>query len=163
MQQVSLYSEAQKEEYYKYLSKRTELIVAEQKSVEDLNEIYKLHKIPIKITMVATNEDEIINHLQDIKLSKGRMPLLGKSAPVDVTVSYDIKLVTALRLVIADIANELGSDIGKCIRVKHRRDGKRTFILHLRNITEQAIVDDIFDAIHNATDNEIDRRRKKLG
>jgi hypothetical protein len=154
-----MYTFKQKEAYYDYLDKRTEIISVEQESINLLNRYYELLRIPMKITMSAINKDMVDNQLLDLKVNKSMSPLLGREINADLTVLYELKFITPIRKVIEDIRQYLKNDIDSCIKVRKRKDGRRMFVLHLRNIDEQAVIDDIIDAIYYAADNDMNRRR----
>lgn len=156
---IRMYTFKQKEAYYDYLDKRTEIILVEQESINLLNRYYELLRIPMKITMSAINKDMVDNQLLDLKVNKSMSPLLGREINADLTVLYELKFITPIRKAIEDIRQYLKNDIDSCIKVRKRKDGRRMFVLHLRNIDEQAVIDDIIDAIYYATDNDMNRRR----
>lgn len=156
---IRMYTFKQKEAYYDYLDKRTEIISVEQESINLLNRYYELLRIPMKITMSAINKDMVDNQLLDLKVNKSMSPLLGREINADLTVLYELKFITPIRKVIEDIRQYLKNDIDSCIKVRKRKDGRRMNILHFRNIDEQAVIDDIIDAIYYATDNDMNRRR----
>lgn len=156
---IRMYTFKQKEAYYDYLDKRTEIISVEQESINLLNRYYELLRIPMKITMSAINKDMVDNQLLDLKVNKSMSPLLGREINADLTVLYELKFITPIRKVIEDIRQYLKNDIDSCIKVRKRKDGRRMFVLHLRNIDEQAVIDDIIDAIYYAADNDMNRRR----
>ena len=156
---IRMYTFKQKEAYYDYLDKRTEIISVEQESINLLNRYYELLRIPMKITMSAINKDMVDNQLLDLKVNKSMSPLLGREINADLTVLYELKFITPIRKAIEDIRQYLKNDIDSCIKVRKRKDGRRMFVLHLRNIDEQAVIDDIIDAIYYATDNDMNRRR----
>ena len=156
---IRMYTFKQKEAYYDYLDKRTEIISVEQESINLLNRYYELLRIPMKITMSAINKDMVDNQLLDLKVNKSMSPLLGREINADLTVLYELKFITPIRKAIEDIRYYLKNDIDSCIKVRKRKDGRRMFVLHLRNIDEQAVIDDIIDAIYYATDNDMKRRR----
>jgi hypothetical protein len=156
---IRIYTFKQKEAYYDYLDKRTEIISVEQESINLLNRYYELLRIPMKITMSAINKDMVDNQLLDLKVNKSMSPLLGREINADLTVLYELKFITPIRKVIEDIRQYLKNDIDSCIKVRKRKDGRRMFVLHLRNIDEQAVIDDIIDAIYYAADNDMNRRR----
>jgi len=156
---IRMYSYKQKEAYDDYLTKRSEIIGIEQESVTLLNQYFELLRIPMKVTMFAINKDLVTNQMLDVKAAKSFSPILGREVNADLTVCYDIKFVTPIRKAIEDIRHYLKNDIDKCIKVKKRKDGRRMFVLHLKNIDDQAVVDDIFDSIYYAIDNDMKRRR----
>ena len=114
----------------------------------------------MKIIMVAINKDIVDNRLLDLKENKSMLPLLCREINVDITVLYELKFITSIRKVIEDIRQYLKNDIDKCIKVKKRPDGRPLFILHLTNIDDQAVIDDVIDAIYYATDKDMIRRRR---
>lgn len=156
---IRMHTFKQKEAYYDYLDKRTEIISVEQESINLLNRYYELLRIPMKITMSAINKDMVDNQILDLKVNKSMSPLLGREINADLTVLYELKFITPIRKVIEDIRHCLKNDIDSCIKVRKRKDGRRMFVLHLRNIDDQAVIDDVIDAIYYATDNDMNRRR----
>lgn len=156
---IRMYTFKQKEAYYDYLDKRTEIISVEQESINLLNRYYELLRIPMKVTMSAINKDMVDNQILDLKVNKSMSPLLGREINADLTVLYELKFITPIRKAIEDICSYLKSDIDSCIKVRKRKDGRRMFVLHLRNIDDQAVIDDVIDAIYYATDNDMNRRR----
>ena len=147
---IRMYTFKQKEAYYDYLDKRT---------INLLNRYYELLRIPMKVTMSAINKDMVDNQILDLKVNKSMSPLLGREINADLTVLYELKFITPIRKAIEDICHYLKNDIDSCIKVRKRKDGRRMFVLHLRNIDDQAVIDDIIDAIYYATDNDMNRRR----
>ena len=156
---IRMYTFKQKEAYYDYLDKRTEIISVEQESINLLNRYYELLRIPMKVTMSAINKDMVDNQILDLKVNKSMSPLLGREINADLTVLYELKFITPIRKAIEDIRHYLKNDIDSCIKVRQRKDGRRMFVLHLRNIDDQAVIDDVIDAIYYATDNDMNRRR----
>lgn len=156
---IRMYTFKQKEAYYEYLNKRTEIISVEQESINLLNRYYELLRIPMKITMSAINKDMVDNQILDLKENKSMSSLLGREINADLTVLYELKFITPIRKAIEDIRRCLKNDIDSCIKVRKRKDGRRMFVLHLRNIDDQAVIDDVIDAIYYATDNDMNRRR----
>ena len=157
---IRMHTFKQKKAYYEYLDKRNEIISVEQESIKYLNDYYELRRIPMKIIMVAINKDIVDNRLLDLKENKSMLPLLCREINVDITVLYELKFITSIRKVIEDIRQYLKNDIDKCIKVKKRPDGRPLFILHLTNIDDQAVIDDVIDAIYYATDKDMIRRRR---
>lgn len=160
---IRMYTYKQKEAYYDYLSKRSEIIAVEQESVNLLNRYYELLKLPMKIYMSAINKDLVDNQILDLKISKSMSPLLGREINADATVCYDLKFVTPIRSAIEDIRHYLGSDIDDCILVKRVKNGRRMFVLQLKNVDDQAVIDDVFDAIYYASGNAIAHRMNNRG
>ena len=156
---IRMYTFKQKEAYYDYLDKRTEIISVEQESINLLNRYYEILRIPMKVTMSAINKDMVDNQILDLKVNNSMSPLLGREINADLTVLYELKFITPIRKAIEDICHYLKNDIDSCIKVRKRKDGRRMFVLHLRNIDDQAVIDDVIDAIYYATDNDMNRRR----
>lgn len=154
----------QKLSYDEYLCRRNDSIQLEQESINILNQIYRLNKIPIKISMTVMNKDLVDNQITDLQETKSTMTaILTRTANTDIEVYYNIRVFTPIRRVIEDMRRYLKSDIDKCIKVYKSKEtnDRRLFALDMKNINDQAVIDDIIDAIYVATDNEIDRRHKK--
>jgi hypothetical protein len=160
---IRIYTYKQKEAYYAYLNKRSEIIAVEQESVNLLNRYYELLRLPMKIYMSAINKDLVDNQILDLKIPKSMSPLLGRTINADATVCYDIKFVTPIRSAIEDIRHYLGSDIDDCIRVKRVKSGRRMFVLQLKNVDDQAVIDDVFDALYYASSQAITHRMNNRG